>query len=442
MTVTELHEPPLEEAPGVVVASEVRAAELAVIGECIARPHNTRLVASVITGSDFDDVRLGAVFDVILGMVGANGPDHVTAITVSTELERRRAEDQTTRHIRVRYPNFGELAGYVAATVPGRIESHGAVIRDAAVKRSLAALGRRTVQETTSGEDGALLAARLVEAAKGIRDGHRATRFHASPLGDVMNEQDDAYQWVVPGLIEARDRLVITGAEGLGKSTFLRQLAICAAAGIHPFNGKPTAPVRVLYVDCENSEKQWRRNAHAVTTAARHLGSADPGENVRLACVRRIDILQPADIGALHGLLDDHEPDILVIGPLYKLVPKAINNDDDAAPVLAALDSLRDRGPALLMEAHAGHAVGKGGERDYRPRGSAALLGWPEFGFGLVPDQNDRTRAEVVRWRGDRDERYWPGAIRRGGVLPWTDDAREPSPEEIRAAVTAHGRAR
>ncbi|MBK0297059.1 hypothetical protein IAE22_34985, partial [Bacillus sp. S34] len=80
-------------------------------------------------------------------------------------------------------------------------------------------------------------------------------------------------------------------------------------------------------------------------------------------------------------------PDVLFIGPLYRLIPRAINSDDDAAPLLAALDTLRDRGLAMVIEAHAGHAVGHGGERDLRPRGSAALLGWPEFGLGLRQDK-------------------------------------------------------
>ena len=75
------------------------------------------------------------------------------------------------------------------------------------------------------------------------------------------------------------------------------------------------------------------------------------------------------------------------------------------------------------MEAHAGHGRGVDGTRDLRPRGSAALLGWPEFGLGIAPDPDDASLSRVVRWRGDRDERDWPEALRRGGPLPWMDDA-------------------
>ena len=73
----------------------------------------------------------------------------------------------------------------------------------------------------------------------------------------------------------------------------------------------------------------------------------------------------------------------MVIGPLYRLIPRAIMSDDDASPLLANLDTICDRGIALIIEAHAGHVTNRDGERDLRPRGSSALMGWPEFGLGL-----------------------------------------------------------
>jgi hypothetical protein len=115
-----------------------------------------------------------------------------------------------------------------------------------------------------------------------------------------------------------------------------------------------------------------------------------------------------------------------MIGPLYKLIPRAINSDDDAAPMLTALGSLRARGLALVMEAHAGHATTAGGQRDLRPRGSSALMGWAESGLGIALDRDESNQARLVRWRGDRDQRDWPRDIVRGGEWPWID-ARQPT---------------
>lgn len=408
---------------------EIALAERSVVGECIFAPASVRLAAALVAPQDFYDPRLGELFGLIAGMVSAGGPESVTHLTVRSEVMRRHGEAKSSQG-KATLPDLGDLAALMAHGIAGDPREHARIVREAAVLRSIAALGRRAVQAAENWSDPGVLAAKVADEAMQIRDGHRPAALGARSLGEVLADEDaDEYHWVVPGLLEARDRLVITGGEGLGKSTYLRQIAICAAAGVHPFTCVEIEPCHVLYVDCENSEKQWRRKARGLAAQARQLGVADPLDNLTLSCVRRLDITTAADLGAIHALVDEHQPGLVVVGPLYRLVPRAITNDDDAAPVLAALDSIRDRGPALIMEAHAGHAVGKGGERDYRPRGSSALLGWPEFGFGMAPDEKDPGRAEVIRWRGDRDERSWPKAVRRGGVLPWTNDMVEPGRE-------------
>jgi len=231
----------------------------------------------------------------------------------------------------------------------------------------------------------------------------------------------DTQDWLIPGLLERRDRLILTGGEGSGKSYFSRQLAIAAAAGVHPFDHERIEPVRVLAIDAENSEVQWARNARYVTNMARQHGTADPGKQVLVSAGTRLDLTRQADVDQVHRLMDQHRPDLVYIGPLYKLLAKAINSDDDAAPLIVALDGLRERGVALVMEAHAGHGKSLGGERDLRPRGSSALLGWPEFGLGLRPIEDDDSMVSVIKWRGDRDERNWPKHLRRGqaGEMPW-----------------------
>jgi replicative DNA helicase len=58
------------------------------------------------------------------------------------------------------------------------------------------------------------------------------------------------------------------------------------------------------------------------------------------------------------------------------------------------------------------------GVRDLRPRGSSALLGWPEFGYGM---RNIGTEgyADLVPWRGNREERDWPARLRRADGFRW-----------------------
>ena len=164
-----------------------------------------------------------------------------------------------------------------------------------------------------------------------------------------------------------------------------------------------------------------------MATKAAKYGQVDPRERIRIHCTGRLNLTSAQDLARVHALMDQHPADMLVIGPIYRLSPRGMNTDEDAAPVIAALDSLRDRpdGPALLMEAHAGHALGVDGERNMRPRGSSMQLGWPEFGIGLARDTNDDTGTSVLvkRWRGLRVQgRHIPQQLRSGGDWPWMPD--------------------
>ena len=215
--------------------------------------------------------------------------------------------------------------------------------------------------------------------------------------------------------------MIITGYEGLGKTTWIRQMGICASAGINPITlDHLPKPIKTLVVDVENSEKQWRRETYGMARFAANYGPASPRDNMHVYCGPRMDLRKDKDLGLVHRLVDEHQPEILFIGPIYRLVPNGINSDEEAAPLIAALDTLRDRGLVLVMEAHA--PKGQNGERNIAPRGSAALMGWPEFGFGLAPKQ-DGSGADIVRWRADRDaKREWPVELDRWSQLPWVAD--------------------
>lgn len=380
-----------------VVASVLHDSKMlrVVMGECVPR--------------DFNDLRVGAIYSGMIAMAAAQEP--IDVMSVSDKLRSWDVRGITS-------PDLFKWMEEVPS--PAHAKFYAKSVRTEALRRGVRTVATRIVQ-SSAGDPSAC----LQDAMKDLRDlaeDHVITGLHAKALGDVLVGDTD-YDWVIEGLLEKRDRLLLTGNEGGGKSTMIRQLAILSAAGIHPFTFLRMPPVKVLVVDAENSEKQWRRAARAIVTKAATRGSVNPADAVELACVPRLDLTKDSDLGEVHRLVDAFKPDVLFIGPLYRLIPRAINNDDDATPLLVALDTLRERGPALVIEAHAGHSIGAGGERDLRPRGSAALLGWPEFGFGLRPDRNGKSSNDfrLVRWRGDRDERAWPTRVSRGlSDWPWT----------------------
>lgn len=373
------------------------------------------LAASIVTHLDFFDPALGHVFELIEQARWEKRPHDAQAVAALILGEGG---------------NPGIVADLVTEFVTSEASSvrfHAEKVREYGTRRRIVYTARSVLQRAENPETPtATLAADAVHEMQQVRDSGASEEWVFRSLGEVMStEDDDDYDWVVPGLLERGDRFVLTGAEGLGKSVLLRQMAICTAAGINPFDHHHRFdPVRVVMIDAENTERQFRRKGRAIRNQSRLMGH-DPDEALKTLHPGRIDITQDRHLSMIHRALDRLRPDVLVIGPLYKLVPRAIQTDDEAAPVLVALDSIRDRGVTLIIEAHAGHGTGPGGDRNWRPRGSAALMGWPEFGYGLAPcfdvKPNEPVQARLLPWRGDRDERPWPTYLKRGGMFPWTE---------------------
>src|SRR5699024_6718254 len=142
-----------------------------------------------------------------------------------------------------------------------------------------------------------------------------------------------------------------------------------------------------------------------------------------------LDLTTPKGRTVLRHLCSMIQPDLLVIGPIYKLyVASSEKEEVPARQIAAVLDELRaEHNCAVLTEHHTpmqqlGHA------RQIRPVGTGLWQRWPEFGFGIVPQEGTRTedrQMQMIPWRGSRDERDWPtrlqGSGNAPGRLPWLD---------------------
>jgi hypothetical protein len=250
----------------------------------------------------------------------------------------------------------------------------------------------------------------------------------APDLQDFLATEDEPYDWLVEGLLERGDRVILTGFEGLGKSVLSRQMAICIAAGVHPFKHAINIPARrVLVIDCENSDKQNRRKYRELYKVCKDQGHDVKRGNFRIIHrVDGVDLTNRQDAEWLMERATAHQPDLLVIGPFYRLHNANMNEEGPARAAVAVLDKVRAAvNCALLIEAHAGHGE-QGIKRSVRPTGSSLLLRWPEFGIGIAPcgtteSGGELATVEVRHWRGQRDEREWPGWLTWGdpGKWPW-----------------------
>ena len=228
-----------------------------------------------------------------------------------------------------------------------------------------------------------------------------------------LAEPDREYDFILPGILERAERAIVTAAEGAGKTTLLRQMSVTSAAGIDPFNFEPMDPVRVMFLDCENSDRHSKRQFRPLVAKA---GSRlAPGNLIPIIRPAGLDLLHKEDQKWLTERVKVNRPELLVLGPSYKLATGDPTDEQTARTVTAVIDDLRaNYEVAIILESHSPH--GTGGNRPGRPYGASLWLRWPEFGLELT-----RT-GQLKHWRGARDERSWPAALKRGGEWPWTID--------------------
>lgn len=304
-------------------------------------------------------------------------------------------------------------------------------ILDLAQRRALIQAATRVVQAamTPSGDDAAALAERAVTEVREVRDaGRAAADVPVTDLVDFVAADDEPHDWLVPELLEHGDRLILTGYEGLGKSALGQQLAVATACGLHPFDArKPLdmGPARVLVLDCENGSAASRRRYRPLVDTAAHHGHPLERTWFGIECrPQGLDLTRPADRSWFMRRVEQVRPQLLLVGPIYRLHAGDPNSEELARKISAVVDEARATvNCAVVMEAHSPQGNGFG-PRSVRPVGSSLWLRWPEFGYGLRPVEDaksaeDDRACRFVPWRGARDARSWPTFLKKGFSTEW-----------------------
>lgn len=310
-------------------------------------------------------------------------------------------------------------------------EWYADIVQDRGLRRSLIEHGNRLTQMgySADGETSELIE-KAVAMTRELRD--RTGDQDDMPTEDILDfvQHEDTFDWIVPGLLERMDRLILTAGEGGGKSVLLRQIAVTLAAGVHPFETwKTIDPIKVLVIDCENGESASRRKYRPLLAAADSLEQPVRRGQFHIRCrPEGLDLTRPQDRSWVMRRVEDFDPDLLIIGPIYRLHAGDPNSEELARKVSVVLDEARaTAGCAVFMEAHSPHHNGFGQHRTLRPVGSSLWMRWPEFGFGLRPVEDEKSAEDgdgargrrFLPWRGMRDERSWPQFLKQGEKWPW-----------------------
>lgn len=242
-------------------------------------------------------------------------------------------------------------------------------------------------------------------------------------LGAQLQEAQG--KWLIPHVLRERWRVILVAAEGVGKGSLMRYMGLCAAAGRDWVNyDRIILPRKVLYVDLENPADAI---VHQVKISNTKIDLALESDGFYDIWHREqgLNLRDRRDKALFEQVLQQTRPDIVFIGPLYKMFRKAKSEDYEsvAIEVVQALDDLRIRyNFAVMIEHHAPKGDSSRGHRDLIPFGSATWMRWPDFGITLEIEGNPlpnetHLMLEVGRFRRDRLPADWPTQLERGGDL-------------------------
>ncbi|MFF7415618.1 DnaB-like helicase N-terminal domain-containing protein [Streptomyces lydicus] len=398
-------------------------AEQAILGSLLLSRHAFALVGD-LRPERFYRPAHAVIFTACLELAGRRDP--VDPITVAAFLQKQGALQRVGGA-----PYLHTLVQCVPTAA--NADHYAAIVEECALRRDAIEASLRTLQALHRAEG---TAAETVEAGveelRLVRDRWRCPPTVPVALQEFLDQSDDEPRWILPGLLARWDRLILTGSEGSGKSLLVRQILLRAASGLHPWKRERISPQRCLLVDVENSSGQvrpWLRRMY--DTAQADGGDQAAAERLVVEVLEQgLDLHQAADRSRLLRLVEASRPDLVAIGPLYKLSSDKPNEEETARRVMSALQALRvaSDGAALIIEAHAPHQQAGARERDLRPLGSSLWMRWPEFGFGLSPVTSSKAAKALGLvdwrpWRGGRcgpgARRQWPTQFLHGTRWPW-----------------------
>ncbi|WP_101784251.1 AAA family ATPase [Nonomuraea indica] len=347
-----------------------RAAEQAVLGMCMTTPYVVNHVRTALPDPEaFLHPAHRLIYKAILELFDAEGPTdpHVVADKLTTErtigeLER----DGGALYLVDLFRN---------APIAGDPVWHARIVaRHATSRRALQALTRGLQWITNAA------------AADNVHDALTATQEELSKaLGDIagtntnaanalaglytpidwtaaFSTQPEDIPWLVENLIEQGRSIAIYSPPKAGKSLFTLEIAAALATG-RPVLGQPAKPpVRVLYIDIENSQSDI---VERLTNLG--YGPADLPDLIYYS-FPSLPVLDSAAGGQhLMALAKHHQPALVVIDTVSRVIEGSENDADTFANLYRhALAPLKGMGISVIRLDHSGKDLEKG------QRGSSA----------------------------------------------------------------------
>jgi replicative DNA helicase len=386
-------------------------AEECVIGLALSNRTVLPNLVADLQPEDFYRPGFGRVFAIIIDLF--NEGMGVDAVTVSDQL-----------HAQGKLDELGGRAGLLelSINVPSAASAgtYAQIIRREASARRLDTAAGEAREALANHGDPVEIADALEERVRTLdRGGRLPERYWRNWDEYRVADHEGVGVPLIDGICYQHTRTILIAPEKLGKSMLARQIAFCAAAGIHPFTFHRMEPVRVLVVDAENDDEELLPTSVTLIDLLNKTEDAQPLRPALLSAPYGMDLRSRRDRGELEEVLEDLRPQLIIGGPIYKMLPQGDNTSDPrhAEQLQRILDNVRKRwGCALMLEHHA--PAGRAGEaRELRSVGGQRWAAWPEVTVALHTRKGDEGKpdgADVKFPHPPRGRFKWPKRFDRG----------------------------
>jgi replicative DNA helicase len=340
-------------------------AERAVVFSLLLDPPRIGEVAELLRPGDFHNEQLAVVFGAMM---------HAHRDGALPDLPA----------VKARLEAVGGWNNDVAAEIAAARESqptaanvahHARRVADLAARRRILHAAEETIRQVYLGGDPAGLRSRLAAELEQLDGGRRAVDFSPMTLAELMRA-DVAVEYLIDGLLVARQPMLVAGPVKSLKTSVLLDLALALATGgafLGYFRVLRSVPVAVL--TGESGLPTVKDTLQRIAAAA----GVDPSTVTRLVVSDRIPQLNdPAHLDAIKRLVLDREIEVLAVDPAYLALDGAdANNVMVFGQQLRAVSDLcQSHGLALILCHHT--KKGSGGDHEPLSLTDAAWAGFAE----------------------------------------------------------------
>jgi hypothetical protein len=207
---------------------------------------------------------------------------------------------------------------------------------------------------------------------------------------ELWNRDFDDIDWLIEPLIERGQSISLVGGAKAGKSLLTLECVAALATGRSVLGGPPGPPLRVLYVDQENTPQDVYRRLSAMGYRPEHLANL-----VYLSFANLPPLNTPAGAAALMSHVERHQSEVVVLDTISRMVVGEENSSDTWLELYRyTLVELKARRISTLRLDHHGKDAERGA------RGSSAKQGDIDAEWELTATGDNRLRLRRTLSRG------------------------------------------